>query len=43
MVCPESVEKGAKVLAVLKQGEEVILNPGNRVHDGQRVTPVAIQ
>jgi len=43
MVCPESVEKGAKVLASLKQGEEVIQNPGNRVHDGQRVTLVVLQ
>ncbi len=31
-----------QVLEGLKQGEEVILYPGNRVRDGQRVTPVTL-
>lgn len=31
-----------QILAGLKAGEEVILFPGDRVHDGQRVTPVRI-
>jgi HlyD family secretion protein len=31
-----------QVLEGLKQGEEVILYPGSRVRDGQRVTPVTL-
>jgi HlyD family secretion protein len=31
-----------QVLEGLKQGEEVILYPGSRVRDGQRVTPVIL-
>jgi HlyD family secretion protein len=31
-----------QVLEGLKQGEEVILYPGSRVHDGQRVQPVVL-
>ncbi len=31
-----------QVLEGLKEGDEIILYPGSRVHDGQRVTPVTI-
>jgi len=31
-----------QVLEGLKEGDEVILYPGSRVHDGQRVTPIKI-
>ena len=31
-----------QILDGLKEGDRVILYPGNRVHDGQRVTPITI-
>jgi HlyD family secretion protein len=31
-----------QVLEGLKEGDEVVLYPGNRVSDGQRVTPVQL-
>jgi HlyD family secretion protein len=31
-----------QVLDGLKDGDQVILYPGNRVHDGQRVRPIQI-